>query len=114
MTSKTVFFSFIFLCFVTLRFKDTDNHYTPINYSLFSYFRPAYYIALPKRDGGISDPVKHVYFGLLVYETFQPDVWMLKFRKNALLRISRLLNYTFPKSLYSPTSLRGIINWITV
>jgi len=35
--------------------------------------------------------VKHVYFGVLAYETVQPDVWMLKFGKNAPLRISRLL-----------------------
>jgi hypothetical protein len=71
-------------------------------------------MAVPKRDGGLSDPVKHVYFGLLGYETLQPDLWMLKFRKNAPLRISISLKCASPKRLYSPTNLSGIINWITV
>jgi hypothetical protein len=86
------------------------NVKTPINYSLFSFCRPAFYIAVAIRDGGLSSHVKYVYFGLLRNETVQPDVRMLKVRKIAPLRISRLLKYASPNRLYSPTSLYGIIN----
>lgn len=86
------------------------NLYTPINYLLFSCCRTAYYVEVTIRDEGLSDPIKYVYFGVLGYETVQLGAWILKFRKNAPLRISRLLKYTSPKRLYSPTRLRGIIN----
>jgi hypothetical protein len=112
-TNKTVSVSFIFVYFMALRFKDTDIRYTPINYSLLSCCRSAYYIAVTKGDWGLNNLVKYVYFGLLGHETMQRDLWMLKLRKHTPLRISVLLKYTSPKRLHSPTSLRGIINWNT-